>query len=1357
MRKLSKAKWMTASGGIICLAAILALSITLPGKQALRIGRLSHVSRDFRASSAPAVPAASSSHVDVVKHYGQLPLAFEPNSTASSSEAKFLARGNGYALFLANHEAVLELRGPSKSPAVLRMQLAGANPTPRFTALEKLAGTSNYFIGNDPRKWRTNIPQYAKVLERDVYHGVNIVYYGTQGRLEYDFDVAPGTDPSVIQLVFQGARDIQIDAQGELVAHTAAGDVRLRKPVAYQKIAGSKLPVAVGYMLKNSTSASFQVAEYDPRQPLVIDPILIYSSYLGGSNIDSSNSIAVAPDNTAFVAGGTFSSDFPTVHALQPNEGGGPDFPEDAFVAKISADGSTQLYSTYLGGNNQDSANGITVDNFGDAFVTGYTLSPTFPVSTGAYDTLCGGDGKCGASWNPNGDIVSNAFVTELNPAGSGILYSTFLGVYENVKGQAIVVDGNGNAYVTGSTSANITPTVPIIPPNVPPSPFPITANAFQPTFGGGTTNAFVIQIDATGTSLLYSSYLGGDTEDLGYGIAVDNHANAYVTGLTYSTNFPTAGKPLQSTYGGAGDAFLTKVNTTLSGAASLAYSTYLGGAGLDQGNAITVDSNGNPYVAGLTDSSTFGFTPAATVVQPAYNGEGDAFVAEFSTTGTLTYFTYLGGTHADSATGIAVDSTFNVYVTGTTASINFPTAGAVFQPAYGGGNTDSFVAKIGPGGTPLVYSSYLGGTNAELATGIAVDTSGSAYVTGQTCSEDFPLANPFQAVPGGNCDAYVAKVSILAGFSLTPSGLVFPAQSLNTTSQSQTLTLTNGDSQQTISSIAISGTSAGDFTETNTCPILPTPIAVGATCAITVSFSPTAEGVRKASLTITDSAPGSPQVVNLTGNTSTVSLSASSLAFGLQQVGVPSAAQDVTVTNVGTTTLTISSIVASGDFSEIDNCTKASLQPTTNCVIQVTYNPSAAVASIGAVTLTDTGSGSPQEILLTGTGILEPLASLSPASLGFANQAVGTSSAAQGVVLTNTGNASLSISGIVISGTNPADFFQANTCGSILSPGANCAIGVVFTPTAAGSRTATLIVTDNSGNAATTQTVQLLGTGAAVPVVSLSTTSLTFPSTAIGSTSAAQTVTVTNTGSAALMISSVTPTGNFGQSNNCPASIAAGNSCLISITFSPISSGNLFGSVAITDNAANSPQTISMSGVGTGASFQVSSLTPSSSVSAGTTATYAISVTSPNGFSQSVGLNCTAPATMTCSIAPSAVTPTATQTQAATLTVTTEVRTAVPPTSGIKIDPFALLRNFSWMWLIWVALALLLLAVAAVRRRPITVAFGFAVVLLLASVACGGGASGVPAGTPAGTYQITVTGTSGSVSVPTNVTLNIK
>lgn len=1119
MKDSRRAKWLTASCTIAGLAAVLAFGLNLPGNRTPRRAA-QNVDASLQARFGTS-SKASAQKIGVLNQYGRLPLAFEPES---NSEAKYLARGNGYALFLANDEAVLELRGPSKSASVVRMELSGANKTSAFVPVELLPGKSNYFIGNDPAKWRANVPQYRKVLESNVYPGVDLVYYGTAGKLEYDFDVAPGADPSAIQLAFHGAANPSIDVQGELVVHSANGEVRLRKPVAYQEFSGSRQPVAVGYTLSGQNVA-FQVAEYDHRRPLVIDPILIYSTYLGGSNIDTSNGIAVAPDNTAFIAGSTFSTDFPTVHALQANDGGGPDFPQDAFVAKISSDGSTLLYATYLGGENQDAANGIAVDNFGDAYVIGYTLSPHFPVLTGSFDTLCGGDGECGAKFT-GGPIVSNAFVSKLNPAGSALLYSTFFGVFENVVGQAIAVDSNGNAYITGSTTANFFTTV-----TPPPPPFPITPNGFQQTFGGGTDNAFVAVIDASGKSALYSSYLGGSTEDIGYGIAVDSNANAFVTGLTYSIDFPTRPGAIQAGYGGAGDAFVSKVSTT---AGPLLYSTYLGGSGLDEGKAIAIDTTGNAYVTGLTNSSSFTFSPSG--VQPAYAGEGDAFVSELTPTGALSYFTYLGGTHADEGDGIAVDPGGNVYITGTTASTDFPTQGAVFQPAYGGGNTDSFVAKIGPGGAPLVYSSYLGGTNAELATGLAIDTSGSAYVTGQTCSQDFPLANPLQAVPGGNCDAYIAKVSILEGFSLNPSGLVFPAQSLSTTSQIQTVTLTNGDNKQTILNVLVSGANASDFLETSTCPIgSGSQLAIGATCTFAVSFTPSAPGIRKASLIINDSAPGSPHVLNLTGNTSTVTLSAASLAFGNQAVGTASPIQSVTVTNSGTTPLTFSSIVASGDFFESDTCTRAALQPGSNCIIQVVFAPSAAIASIGTITLTDNGSGSPQVITTTGTGILQP-------------------------------------------------------------------------------------------------------------------------------------------------------------------------------------------------------------------PFQISSLTATPSVSAGKVATYGISVTSNLGFAQQVGLSCSAPATITCTIAPGVVTPTTSPSQTALLTVSTALRTSAPPTS-IKIDPSDLLRQWHGAWLMWLAVIFMILAMAVVRRRTVTAAFGLTVVLLLVSVACSGRPSGVPAGTPAGTYQITVTGTSGTVT----------
>ncbi len=1391
LRRLQNSGQIIGGCAACCAAAILIICMATLGHGVTSgFPRAMHTSKNahaqlLQARTQPTNGIGSAKSRSVIERYKQFPLSFEPNlQQTDNADVKFLARGNGYILFLTGKDAVFSMGKAAHSSAVMRMSLLGANSNPSFSGMDELPGKSNYIIGNQPDKWHTNIPNYRKVSERNIYPGIDLVYYGTQRQLEYDFVVAPGTSPSKIKIAFSGAKNLHTDANGDLVL-SAAGvdDVRLHKPVVYQQFGNDKKLVAANYILSGKDSVEFAIGNYDTARPLIVDPILAYSTYLGGSGIDGANAIAIAPDNTAFVAGSTFSTDFPVIHALQPNEGGGVDFPQDAFVSKISADGSTLLYSTYLGGENTDTGNGIAVDSFGNAYVVGTTLSPHFPI-IGGINKECGGDALCGASYNPGGLIVSNAFISKLNIAGSALVYSTYLGFYENVTGNSIAVDGNGNAYVTGSVEPNGFPTVTIAAPAEPPPPFPLVNSINPPviltitpttTFPSGQfdlgfngiANAYLTEISSTGSSIVYSTYIGGSGEDSGNGVATDGKGNAYVTGLANSADFPTVGG-LQSVNNGAGDAFLAKINTAQSGAASLPYSTLLGGTGLDQGNAVAADGAGNAYVAGVTHSiaSTLGFTVPAggfqtnCVLDTSGACEGDAFVAKLNTNLTgvasLSYFTYLGGSLADGANAIAVDSTGNAYVTGSTVSPDFPAAGAVFQSKFGGGNADSFVTKLNPAGTALVYLSYLGGTNTDVGTGIAVDTGGNAYLTGQTCSLDFPLANPLQDVPGTNCDAYVAKVSILTSFEVNPASLVFPAQSLNATSQSQTLTVTNGDNPQTFSSIALSGDNPGDFMESNTCPIAPAQLAVGATCTITVSFTPTGQGLRKAFLTITDTLPANTQVVNLSGSTSTVTLSASSLAFGPQQVGIPSAPQAVTVTNSGSTGLTISQITASGDFSETDDCVKAGvpLPSGTNCVIQVTYTPSAVGQSIGAITLTDSGTGNPQTILATGTGVLEPQASLAPASLGFASQPVGVSSASQAVTLSNTGDAPLTVSSIVVSG----DFSQTNTCGAILSANSTCAINVTFTATAAGTRIGTLTVTDNSANlAGSTQAISLTGTGLAVPIVNLSATTLTFNNQAIGSTSPAQIVTLTNIGSAPLIISSVTPSGSFAQINNCPTSVAVGANCAITITFTPETSGNLFGTVTIADNATNNPQTISMSGTGVGVPFQVTSQTATPSVPAGKSAAFAISVVGFGGYSQQVSLNCIAPATLSCSVAPSVVTPSATPAQAATVTVSTSLRTSAPPISGFKIDPSDLLRHFRAGWLLWLVALLMVMTAAIVRRRPVTAAFGFAVVLLLASVACSGsGTPGVAAGTPAGNYQITVTGTSGATTTSTTLTLQV-
>jgi hypothetical protein len=1248
------------------------------------------------ATTAAKTPVSTSASTQtaVAAQYGKLPLSFEPNVGQTDPQAKYMARGDGYTLFLTSDEAVLSLvghknkqkpdhraprghrpahsktkkphgrivNGNSNDAGILRMELAGANPSPTFSAQDQLPGITNYFIGK-PENWHANVPTYRRVSEQDVYPGIDLVYYGSQRQLEYDFVVAPNADPRAIRLSVSGATKLSTSAQGDLQVAMAGGEVAFRKPVAYQWKNGEKQIVAANFKLQGTHDVTFALGNYDASQPLVIDPILAYSTYLGGSDIDGANAIAVASDNTAFIAGGTSSTDFPTAHALQPNDGGSNDFPQDAFVTKFSADGSTLFYSTYLGGSNNDVANGIAVDTAGDAYVVGTTDSPNFPVTFGSVNPLCGGDGECGASLNTNGLLVENGFIVKLNPAGSTILYGSFIGEYENVTSLGVAVDANQVAYVTGSVSPYIIPTkastaagitisgvvengagtqatytttaangfvinqyvtvsgisnnafngsffiVGITSPtsfvvNVAaapgatsaapagstasvvqgPLPFCYDPNAAQIFYGGGATDAYVFTISATGDSQLYCTFLGGGAEDVGNGIAVDNSSDAYVTGLTYSTDFPTTASASQAAYGGAGDAFLTEVNANPPSKLPFVYSTHLGGIQLDQGNGIALFETASKtylaFIAGGTSSTglaTAGAFQSNCTLDPQGNCEGDAFVAEFNTalsgTASEVFFTYLGGSLNDSASGVALDPSGNIYVTGSTVSTDFVPASVAttaFQPTYGGGNDDAFVAKFDPTGATLLYASYLGGSNTDNGHGIAVDTSGSAYVAGQTCSLDFPLANAEQPVAGGDCDAFVSKISILNGIELNPGGLTFPPQSLDTTSAPETVTLTNGESTTTISSVSITGPNATDFAETTTCPAS---IQPDTQCTFSVTFTPQANGLRKAFITINDSAPGTPHMVPLTGSTSALMLSVSSLSFGNEGVGETAPAQSVVATNVGTAPITFSSILASGAFSETDNCT-APIQPGTNCTINVVFTPATAGATTGALTLNDSAPGSPQIVQLTGTGVNSTLV-LSPSPLAFmTSETVGVASAPMAITAMNSGTTPITISSITASGA----FSETNNCLVALQPGTNCAINVVFTPTATGAATGALTVTDNAPFSP--QIVQLSGTGI-TSTLSLSSATLAFGNQAVGVASPSMPIVATNVGTTPITISSILASGAFSQTNNCTVALQPNTNCTINVVFTPTAAGPDAGALTIADNGTASPQIVQLSGTG--------------------------------------------------------------------------------------------------------------------------------------------------------------------------------
>jgi hypothetical protein len=544
-----------------------------------------------------AIAAVPEGKAPVQEAYGKLPLVFEANRGQTDPQVQFLSRGPGHTLFLTPTEAVLVLskweessKGKFESRqkairTVLRMAFLGANAEPRVVGHDELPGKANYFIGNDPTKWRTHVPTYAKVQYRDLYPGVDLIYYGTHRHLEYDVVVRAGADPNRIVLGFQGADRLEVDAQGDLVLRTAAGAIRQRKPVIYQEVGGVRKEIPGGYVLTGEHQVGFKVAAYDTSQPLVIDPALFYSTYLGGTGGDTGAAIAVDAAGNAYVTGVTDSSDFPTTTgAFQTTFSGGIN--GDAYVTTLNPAGSAVVYSTYLGGSGDENGVGIAVDAAGNAYVTGFTNSSNFPTTTGAFQTTFSG--------------LDDAFVTKLNPTGSVLVYSTYLGGsggYDH--GNGIAVDAAGNAYVTGQT----------VPYTIYSSNFPTTTWAFQTTLGGGY-DAFVTKLNPTGSALVYSTYLGGNDNDQGFGIAVDAAGNAYVTGYTNSSDFPTTTGAFQTTLGGGNDAFVAKITDTQ----TLTVTKVGSGDG-------TVTSSPTGITCGTTCSASFASGTSVTLTATAFSG----------------------------------------------------------------------------------------------------------------------------------------------------------------------------------------------------------------------------------------------------------------------------------------------------------------------------------------------------------------------------------------------------------------------------------------------------------------------------------------------------------------------------------------------------------------------------------------------------------------------------------------------------------------------------------------------------------------------------------------------------------------
>jgi uncharacterized repeat protein (TIGR01451 family) len=792
--------------------------------------------------------------------YGKLPLQFETNQGQQPAQVKFLSRGKDYTVFLTPDGALLSLRkvrqqvhidkpGPAvqepklEAAADLRLRLEGGNPAVKLAGADPLPGTVNYFTGKDPAKWRTNVTTYSKVRYQQVYPGIDLVFYGNQRQLEYDFVLAPGSTPDAIRLSVEGAERTSVDpATGDLVIRTAGEEIRFHKPVVYQPEAADLPRQEVeGRFHVNQNQVTFEVASYDHGRALVVDPALAYSTFLGGSGEDAAVAVTVDKSGNAYVTGFTCSTNFPTTagsyRPTQPVQGPntgctglGTNSGSDVFVAKLNAAGTALVYSTYLGGSYFDSPVGIAVDAAGEAYVAGSTESFDFPVTNGSVCAPQGYNddpipGQCAAAIRSscgdpsNGGDISG-FITKLNAAGSALLWSSFIGGTGGDYINALALDSSGNVYVAATTSSE-----PgygdLFCPNIQTNfPWATTVGAYltaDPPQGWQTpTHSAFSKLSADGSTLMYSTLFGAPRTSSGSrayftSIAVDSAGKAYLGGATDVPSFPTTPGAYQTVCAGClnnnnENGFILSFDPSQSGLASLVFSTFLGGNGLapngvgcvyqDSVYAIALDRSDNIYVTGSACSADFPTTARAyqkTNPKPnAYDcNTGNAFLAKLNSSGsTLDDSTFLNGTSCFGQAigyGISVDSADNAYITGSTNDATFP----ALNPLQGfGGNPATFVTELNKTASQLLFSTDLGCCG-DAGYGIHADNYGNVYVVGSTLGVTF-LTTPgaVQTVYGGDADGFVTRIALTQADLAVTNGA--PQTVLTGTNLTYTIVVTN-------------------------------------------------------------------------------------------------------------------------------------------------------------------------------------------------------------------------------------------------------------------------------------------------------------------------------------------------------------------------------------------------------------------------------------------------------------------------------------------------------------------------------------------------------------------------------------
>jgi hypothetical protein len=1190
----------------------------------------------------------------LLRKFAQVPLSFEPNRGQFDSRVKFVARGADYGLFLSGAQTTIVHQGTvpedggdlssamgtmkksergTKSVTVLSFIGASQKVEPYASGMQR--GKSNYFIGNDRRKWHRHVEHYDRVQLAGLYPGIDLVYHGVQKQVEFDYVIAPHADPAAIQIGISGPSIVGLDPAGQLSISSSGDRLLLMPPVAYQEKKGKRENVEVHYALSASHQFGFRLGNYDASLPVVIDPVLEFATSFGPNANDTIVSdVVLDATGNIYITGTTCETNYPTtIGVFQP--AGGNNLSQacnDAIVTKLDPTASSLIYSTYIGGQTGvDFGIRLLVDTAGEVTIVGDTSSTDFPTTAGVFQPQAKG-GICNYSINLTNQPCSDAFLLKLSADGSTLQYSTLYGGGREDLALTLAQDAAGDTYIAGETNS---------------TDLPLAGSPFQSTYGGagdcqgGTVpcgDVFIAKFNSTGTQLLASTYAGGDETDFAAGLALDTAGDVYIAGSSYSTTYPTTAGSFQPTHAGGADnrdGFVSKFDSNLH---TLQYSTFIGGADDDIAFAIRVDSSGAAYITGSTLSASFPTTTGA--FQRTYGGPdpstttcgsaldsgilaqpdcGDVFVAKIDPSkpaaSQLVFSTYLGGSSSDFAYNLVLDSQKNVWVVGDSNSANFPySSDAYFKPPNG----SLFLSEIKNDGTQLLFSTGLSIANGGLALGIAIDSTNSVVVAGQGTVSPTPGTYSL-GTPG---QVFVMKYSsgtAQPGVTLSATSLTFTNAVTNSVGAPQSVTLTNsGTGTLHLLTTLVNDTNGNPlaFFEGDNCPAS---VPAGGTCTINVTYLPTVSNGNPdgATVQILDDAPGAPHQVRLTGTnalTTSTSFVPSTLSFPGQQPGVASASQmaGLNSSSAGANNIfaiTTAAPVLSGPNASEFNVDESNCQiKTQSCAVVVTFTPAASATGTRTATLTvpTTAPNSPQVLALTGTVATGPFAVLTATAQNATT--VGQTQTTN-IFVKNTGGGSLNVTGFNITGANASDFaVSAGDCGPALTlaPQAACFVTLSFTPGATGNRTATITLADNE---TTPASLTLNGTGAAAGGPQINANIFgnpAFTDTTVGQTTSlfAVPVTLTNFGTganASAHVTSVTLTGDFmsqgtGLGPTCTAGFVltgTEGTCSVGVFFTPMSVGPHTGVLTIHTDAPGTPS-FSFTFTGNGIQTAAVLLTPS-------------------------------------------------------------------------------------------------------------------------------------------------------------------